>query len=115
MARTKTIDSIIAEALQIKRVFADNKGFTVGDITEAQLQADIDELLVKRDKASNLRTELTAAINDANGTAKALNQKTVRARSGIGAAFGLNSSQYEQAGGTREEDRKPRTKKVKKQ
>ncbi len=115
MAKTKTIDSIIADAQQVKRVFTDNKDFAVGDITEAALQADIDNLIAKRDRASDLRTQLTAAINDANAAAKALSQRTSRARRGIGAVFGENSSQYEHAGGTRTEDRAPTTRKTKRE
>ena len=72
MAKTKTIDSIIAEAQQVKRVFEANKNLTVGDITEASLQAEIDNVVAKRDRASDLRTELTAAINEANAAAKSL-------------------------------------------
>lgn len=105
MAKTKTIDSIIADAQQVKRVFEKKQGFTVGEITAESLQADIDDLAAKRDKASDLRTQLTAAVNDAGNAAKALTQKTTRARRGIGAAFGLNSSEIEEAGGTRTQDR----------
>ena len=73
--------------------------------TLTSLQTNMDELPAKRDRASDLRTQLTAAVNEANAAAKALEQKTMRARRGVGAAFGLNSTEYEQAGGTRTEDR----------
>ena len=105
MSKTKTIDGIIAEAQQVKLVFAANHGFTVGEITEASLQADMDDLVAKRDRVSQLRSELTAAVNEANAAKKALGQKTARGRTGIGASFGLNSTQYEQAGGIRLADR----------
>jgi hypothetical protein len=110
MARTKGIDAILAEAEQIKRVFVENKDFKVGDITEAKLETDIAALRAASTKTEGLRTQLTAAVNDANTQAEGLSDSVVRARAGIGAAFGLNSTQYEQAGGTRKDERKSRKK-----
>lgn len=105
MPRTKTIDGIIAEAQQILRVFAANEGFKVGDITQASLTAAVDALKAKSGVTEDLRTQLTAAVNDGNQQAATLTNLSARARAGIGAAFGLDSSEYEQAGGTRQSER----------
>jgi hypothetical protein len=106
MARGKTIESLLADAEQIERVWTANPSFSLGDITLAQFQTKITELRAARGKAEALRTQLTAAVNDANERSDDLAALVTRARSGFRAFYGPDSTQYEQAGGTRASDRK---------
>lgn len=113
MSRSKPVDNVLGEAEQIARVWADNTGFALGGITLAQFQTMITELRTQRGKTEDLRTQLTASINDTNDRALAVSDIVTRARSGFRAFFGPDSTQYEQAGGTRKSDRKRPTRKAK--
>ena len=106
MARGKSIETLLAEAEQIARVWAENPSFSLGDITLAQFQTKIAELRNARGKAETLRTQLTALVNEANARSDDLAELVSRARSGFRAHYGPDSTQYEQAGGTRASDRK---------
>lgn len=106
MLRSKPIDTVLAEAEQIARVWADNPNFVLGDLTLVQFQAMITDLRNLRSTTETLRTQLTAAINAANSKALAVTDAVTRARSGFRAFFGPDSTQYEQAGGTRRSERK---------
>lgn len=113
MPKNKTIDAILAEAEQIARVWADNPTFSLGELTLTQLQAKIASLRAKRDHVQDLRTQLTAATNDTNTEGDDVNSLITRIRGGIRAVFGPDSNQYEQAGGTRQSERKRTTRKPK--
>lgn len=106
MSRNKSIENTLAEAEQIARVWGENPAYAMGDVTLAQLKTMIEELRARSRTTEDIRTQLTAAINDANGRAEVLNGIITRARSGFRAFFGPDSTQYEQAGGTRLSDRK---------
>lgn len=107
MPRT-TIDDTLAEGEQIARVWTDNPTFTLGEITLPQLQTMLTDLRATGTEIETLRTRLTALINDANSKIREVNAVVTRARSGFRATYGPNSTQYEQAGGTRTDERKPR-------
>jgi hypothetical protein len=106
MPRNKTIDNIIAAAEQIARVWRENPTFTLGEITLAKLETMIADLRAKRGEIEDTRTKLKGMINDANALSGALNGVNTRALSGYRAVFGPNSTQYEQAGGTRTDERR---------
>ncbi len=106
MPRNKSIDTLLSEAEQIARVWADNPTFAMGDITLAQFQTMITETRAQSDKTEDLRTQLTAAVNESSSKVDAIGTAITRARSGFRAFFGPDSSQYEQAGGTRTSERK---------
>jgi hypothetical protein len=81
MAKSKSTDAILAEAEQIARVWAANPTFSLGDLTLAQFQAMITDLRTKRDQTQQLRTQLTALINDTNAGGDAVaNVITLRTR-----------------------------------
>ena len=113
MARGKSIEKLLVEAEQIARVWADNPSFSLGDITLAQFQTKIAELRNARGRAETLRTQLTALVNEANARGDELSELVSRARSGFRAFYGPDSTQYEQAGGTRASDRKRPARKLK--
>jgi hypothetical protein len=106
MKRNKPIDRILSNAEQIARVWEDNPPFSLGDLTLTQFEAMLTDLRSSHGKVEDLRTQLTAAINDSNSKAVNVNDAVTRARSGFRAMYGPDSTQYEQAGGTRRSDRK---------
>lgn len=106
MAGKYSFDSIIADSEQIARVWAENPTFTLGEITLTGLQSKITTLRQKRDQAETLRTQLTAITNELSGLTAEIATTITRARSGFRAIYGPDSTQYEQAGGTRASERK---------
>ncbi|MCA1592951.1 MAG: hypothetical protein LC754_09935 [Acidobacteria bacterium] len=113
MAKSKSIDKTLSEVEQIARVWTDNPSFALSDITLPQFQTLITELRAQSAKTEDLRTQLTAASNETNSRANDLNALAVRARGGVRAFFGPNSTQYEQVGGKRSSERKRPTRKTK--
>lgn len=106
MSRSKPVDTVLSEAEQIARVWTDNPTFALGNLTLAQFQTMITDLRSQRAETEDLRTRLTASINETNTQALAVSEAVTRARSGFRAFFGPDSTQYEQAGGTRRSERK---------
>ncbi|MDQ1560623.1 MAG: hypothetical protein QOD32_3683 [Pyrinomonadaceae bacterium] len=111
MATKYKFDTVLTDGEQIVRVWTENPTFTLGDITLAKLQTRIKDLRAKRDEAETLRTQLTALSNDLNAQTGELAGIVTRARSGFRAVYGPDSTQYEQAGGTRASERKRPSKK----
>ena len=60
-----------------------------------------------------MSTELTGLINDRDSQGVGLNELVTRVRSGFRAVYGPDSTQYEQAGGTRLSERKKPSRKPK--
>ncbi|MDQ1522100.1 MAG: hypothetical protein QOG00_1122 [Pyrinomonadaceae bacterium] len=111
MATKYKFDTVLADGEQIARVWTENPTFSLGDITLTKLQTKIKDLRAKRDEAETLRTQLTALSNDLNAQTAELSGIVTRARSGFRAVYGPDSTQYEQAGGTRASERKRPSKK----
>jgi glutamate-1-semialdehyde aminotransferase len=111
MPRKYPFDTTLADSEQIERVWAENPTFSLGEITLAALQTKLKDLREKRDQAETLRTQLTALTNDLNTRTAELATINTRARSGFRAVYGTDSTQYEQAGGTRASERKRPSKK----
>lgn len=109
----KPVDRILSAAEQIAHVWTENPTFAMSDLTLAQYQTMITNLRARRSQAEELRTQLTAVVNDTNSQAQAVSDVITRARSGFRAFFGPDSTQYEQAGGTRLSERKRPTRKPK--
>src|ERR1043165_788110 len=101
-----SFDSIIADGERITRVWTENPTFTLGEVTLIGLQSKITSLRQKRDQVESLRTQLTALTNELNQQTSEMASIVTRARSGFRATYGPDSSQYEQAGGTRSSERK---------
>ncbi|HEY0004265.1 MAG TPA: hypothetical protein VGB17_05600 [Pyrinomonadaceae bacterium] len=100
------LDAVLSDSEQIARVWTENPTFALGEITLANLQSRITDLREKRDRIEEMRTQLTALTNDLNTQTSDLANINTRARSGFRAVYGPDSSQYEQAGGTRSSERK---------
>lgn len=107
MARTKTIDDILAEMEKVIRVWKTRPTFSLGaDVTIGTTETLATDIRAKRDATEATRTTLTAQVNEQNAAAELGWEVVTRIRSGLGAAFGKDSSEYEQAGGTRSSERK---------
>jgi hypothetical protein len=106
MASKYNVDAVISDSEQIARVWTENPTFTLGEITLPNLQSKITDLRQKRDRIETLRTQLTALNNEVQEQTAELAGINTRARSGYRATYGPDSSQYEQAGGTRTSERK---------
>jgi hypothetical protein len=83
----------------------------LGDVTREQFKTILTTFVVARATANDLRTQLTAAVNAVNDQMRRINDICVRGRAGARAQFGQDSTQYDQLGGTRKSERKPRKKK----
>ena len=106
-------DSVLTDSEQIARVWTENPTFALNEITLAKLQTKISDARQKRDRIETLRTQLTALSNELNEQTAELASINTRSRSGFRAFFGPDSTQYEQAGGTRASERKrPAKKKI---
>lgn len=113
MPRKYPPEAVLTNSEQIARVWTENPTFTLGEITLPILQGKITDLRQKRDQVETLRTQLTALTNQVSAQASELATINTRALSGYRAIFGPDSSQYEQAGGTRASERKrPKSKKT---
>jgi hypothetical protein len=111
MATKYPFDTVLPESEQIARVWAENPTFALGEVTLDSLQSKIKDAQEKRRQVETLRTQLTALTNDLNVQVSELAGITTRARSGFRAFYGPDSTQYEQAGGTRASERKRPSKK----
>ena len=105
MATKYSFDSVLADSEQIVRVWAENASFTLGEVTLPTLQRKITDLRQNRDRIEILRTQLAALTNNLSEQTAELANINTRARSGFRAVYGPDSTQYEQAGGTRVSER----------
>ncbi|MFZ5822724.1 MAG: hypothetical protein ACOYYJ_22760 [Chloroflexota bacterium] len=91
-----------------KQIKAD---MSFGDLTLPMLSADISQADSVMAKITNLETQLTNLRNQRDALYQGLWDKVKRARAGIKANYGDDSSQYEMVGGTRLSERKSPTRK----
>jgi hypothetical protein len=110
-ARTKTPDKI-EEAKSILSVWNANPEFKLKDLTLTRYQADYDRLAALIQQIESQETSLMALRNERDDLSLTINSNTTRVRSGIKGYFGVNSTEYEQAGGTRSSERKKTTRKT---
>ncbi|MCA1593968.1 MAG: hypothetical protein LC754_15215 [Acidobacteria bacterium] len=106
MTRSQSLDDVIASAEKIVRVWEANPTFTLGEVTLAKFKAGLDDLRDSRTQTEEARRRVTELVNATNGKTEDVSGITTRALSGIRAVYGPDSSQYEEAGGTRSSERK---------
>jgi hypothetical protein len=111
MPRTM-INAVLIEAQKIADVWAANPDFTLGNVKIGDFQEMVAELTAADALVEKVRVDLTAQLNDRDARLNAISDLITRAKSGIRAVYGPDSNQYEQAGGTRRSERKPRTHKL---
>ena len=108
MSDSRTTDMVIADAERLAKVWSDNAGFAMGDLTLDKLRADIAKLRDLKQSRDEARLALTRLVDDTNEQAKLIASYVTRGRSGMKAFFGPDSARYEQVGGTRKSEQKPR-------
>ena len=106
MPKGKSLDEISAGAERIVRVWEANPTFALGDLTLEKFKAELDGLKGAREQLEEARRQVTSLTNSTNEKAEAVNAYVTRALSGVRAVFGPDSTQYEEAGGTRSSERK---------
>jgi hypothetical protein len=107
-----SFDDIKARAEELLRVWDDNSDLALGDLTKAQFKTLLDAFNTTRAGVDGMRSQLTKGVNDLNDHAKQILAIGVRARSVARGQYGPDSTQYQQLGGKRASDRKPRKKKT---
>src|SRR5437868_10963936 len=100
------VETVLSDSERVVRVWTDNPTFTLGEVTLQSLQTKVETLRQKRDQLEALRMQVTALSNDLNQSINDLASINTRARSGVRAVYGPNSTQYEQIGGVRQSQRK---------
>ena len=105
------VETVLASSERVARMWTDNPTFTLGEITLQSLQAKVAALRQKRDQLEALRMQVTALTNELNEATNDLASINTRAKSGVRAVYGPNSTQYEQVGGVRQSERKRPTRK----
>jgi len=103
----------LTKADKIVKVWEDNPTFSMGDVTVANFKAARKAVADADADAEAKRLELTPLLNVRDAKIAAMTELITRALSGIRSTFGPDSSQYEQAGGTRKSERKPAQRKPK--
>ena len=113
MPQRVKIRAILREARRIRSVWEENPEFRMGEIDLKTFIhiCDAAEALAK--EYSEKTVELKGLRAERDDKTKEISTLTTRFRSGVKAAFGSDSPQYEQAGGTRASARKPPTRKAK--
>lgn len=106
MANSLNPTKIEEAARGIVTTWSKNTDFTMKDVTLAQMTTNQTTLKGLLDSIKTKEAELLPLRNQRDDIAVVLKEQCVRARSGMKGFFGLNSTQYEQVGGTRSSERK---------
>ena len=104
MPHKYSTEVVLSDCERIARVWVENPAFSLGEVTLAAFQAKLAEVRQKREQLESLRMQMTALSNELEERTSELATIRTRALSGIRAVFGPDSTQYEQAGGTRQSE-----------
>jgi hypothetical protein len=104
-------DIVLTNCDRIARVWADNPTFTLGEVTLKSLQDKTASVREKRERLEGLKMQTTALSNELGEDVSVLAGIYTRGLSGLRAVYGPNSTQYEQGGGTRTDERRRATRK----
>ena len=113
MKTTTNPAEIIADAQKVVGVCKANVDFKLKDFTTESVEkdcSDLDKLVLL---IATKEQEITPLRNQRDTLAARLKDFAVRGRSGLKGYFGADSTQYEQAGGTRTSERKKPVRKPK--
>lgn len=83
----------------------------IGELTNAALEADLEQSSVIQQTLHSLEIQLTDQRNQRDALYGEIWKKVKRLRAAVKAIYGDDSSEYEMAGGTRLSERKPRSRK----
>jgi hypothetical protein len=114
MATPTNTTTALSDAVKIEKVWGKNASMTLGSETDPKNPkvTHADFLKAKKDvedadaEIDELRLQIDGLLNERNDGAKVLSDLNTRALSAIRGIFGPDSTEYEQAGGTRSSERK---------
>ena len=110
MATKVSADLALADSTGIAKVWKANPTMTLGKDPEKvalkDYQASIKAVTDFNDQIDELRHQLGGLIDERDGAALTLSGYNTRALSAIRGIFGPDSTEYDQAGGTRTSERK---------
>lgn len=106
MPSKNSTESILADASTIIEVMNANADFKMKDVTAATMKTDLTSASTVIQQINSLELQLTPLRNTRDELMAKLSENCTRARAGFKSFYGPNSSQYEQAGGTRKSERK---------
>ncbi len=104
---------VLEDSQRITQVWEANTDFKLGAITLAKFKEVKDGLDSTLGEIETGEMELTALKNKRDSLASELSELVTRTKSGFRATYGPDSTQYEQAGGTRKSERAKPTRKPK--
>ncbi len=115
MARLKTSSKTYEKAFRrIASVKNIDANFDLGNgLTAAAYQAAIDLVKNSMDEYNTQLSKVDGLLNTLKDSEKALNDWNERILNGVASKYGKDSSEYEEAGGTRKSDYKKPVKKAK--
>jgi hypothetical protein len=97
---------VLEDAGKIVDTWTANPDFKLGEVDLATFTKERDKLATDHATLESKRTELAGLVNARDDQSQAVHDLVVRARSGFRATYGPDSSQYDQAGGTRASERR---------
>jgi hypothetical protein len=112
MAKIAKVKVVLSDAVDVKAVWNAIPDFKMGGISLNDFIAVRDETDSLDKEYSTRDVELTGVKNKRDDKARLLDELITRFRSGMRSTYGPDSSQYEQAGGTRNSSRKSPTRKA---
>ena len=107
------LESVISDGDRLAQVWGESPAFSMGEQTVEQLKTELEKLRALKRSRDEARVRLSKLVDDTSDQMKLVDGIVVRGRSGMKAAFGPDSAQYAQVGGTRESQRKPALRKPK--
>ena len=117
MGKKVSLDVALSDATGIEKVWKENPSMTLGKddqkVTIADYQGVKESLTVRNAYIEELRHQLNGLLDQRDDGAVKLNGYNTRALSAIRGIFGPDSSEYDQAGGTRSSERKKPVRKAK--
>jgi hypothetical protein len=113
MAKNAKVKEALSDAVDVKAVWEAIPDFKMGSISLTEFIAVRDEADSLDKEYSTKDVELTGVKNQRDDKARHLAELITRFRSGMRSTYGPDSSQYGQAGGTRNSARKAPTRKAK--
>ena len=105
-------NKVKADIDKIIEIMTANTDFVIKDIPLPTIKTDATALGDTIKKIDSLELQITPVRNQRDDLARKLNEVCTRARAGLKGFYGVNSSQYEQAGGTRAIERKSPSRKA---
>lgn len=114
MARQKKLSAILEKALQRHSALtAIDPQLDLGNgLSAASFKAEIDAARAVQDEYNSALAQVDGLYNRFQDAEKSVRELSQRMLAGVGVRYGMDSSEYEMAGGTRTSERKRPRRKV---